>query len=208
MGTSADSRETGPLVDWDRERAFGFIQCGRQRLFVHRRAFDRFADPPELGDVIAFQRGSDPRGRPCAVEAAVVRRSGRRWVAVWLLVPLCALPVAAVLHLRWPLAWVFGGALIVNLLTFFAYHFDKQSALTGTRRTEEILLHFLALLGGWPAAFLAQRVFRHKTSKTRFQVVFWLIVGLHQLVAVDALRDWRGLRAGSALLRGATSLQK
>ncbi|MCE7524423.1 DUF1294 domain-containing protein [Alloalcanivorax xenomutans] len=30
--------------------------------------------------------------------------------------------------------------------------------------------------GGWPGALLAQRVFRHKTRKTSFQVVFYLVV--------------------------------
>ena len=37
----------------------------------------------------------------------------------------------------------------------------------------------LALLGGWPGAFLAQRYFRHKTQKVSFQIVSWLIVALH-----------------------------
>ena len=34
---------------------------------------------------------------------------------------------------------------------------------------------------------MAQQVFRHKTRKVSFQVVVWLIVGLHQLVWLDRL---------------------
>jgi len=48
----------------------------------------------------------------------------------------------------------------------------------------------LRMLGGWPGAFLAQRVFRHKTSKLSYQVVFWAIVLVYQLVALDYLTGW------------------
>ena len=34
----------------------------------------------------------------------------------------------------------------------------------------------LALLGGWPGAWLAQRCFRHKTVKPAFRRIFWLTV--------------------------------
>ena len=42
------------------------------------------------------------------------------------------------------------------------------------------------LLGGWPAAWLAQQVLRHKTIKRSFQAMFWLTV----LVNVAALAVW------------------
>ena len=34
----------------------------------------------------------------------------------------------------------------------------------------------MALAGGWPGALLAQQWLRHKSSKTRFQQEFWLMV--------------------------------
>jgi uncharacterized membrane protein YsdA (DUF1294 family) len=37
----------------------------------------------------------------------------------------------------------------------------------------------MELVGGWPGALLAQQVFRHKTRKLSYQVVFWTIVVLH-----------------------------
>ncbi len=49
----------------------------------------------------------------------------------------------------------------------------------------------LELIGGWPGAFLAQRVFRHKISKRSYQVEFWIIVLLHQFLALDSLFGWR-----------------
>ena len=64
---------------------------------------------------------------------------------------------------------------------------DKRSAETGRWRTPENTLHITELLGGWPGALVAQQVFRHKTRKVSFQVVVWLIIGLHQLVWLDRL---------------------
>lgn len=74
----------------------------------------------------------------------------------------------------------------MSLITFVVYGIDKQRAGTARRRIPEQTLHLLALLGGWPGAWLAQRQFRHKTKKTSFQIVFWFMVGLH-IVAVAAL---------------------
>ena len=38
---------------------------------------------------------------------------------------------------------------------------------------------------------MGQRAFRHKTAKVSYQIVFRLIVLIHQLVAIDFLLDWR-----------------
>lgn len=88
--------------------------------------------------------------------------------------------------------WVLlGGALGVSALAFFEYRGDKRRAAEGEWRIPEATLLFTALIGGWPGAFLAQRLFRHKTAKLGFQARFWLVVLLHQLVAVDSLLGWR-----------------
>ena len=61
-------------------------------------------------------------------------------------------------------------------MAFAAYAIDKSAAKGGRRRIPENSLHLLALAGGWPGAFVAQRLLRHKTRKVSFQVVFWLTV--------------------------------
>lgn len=68
---------------------------------------------------------------------------------------------------------------ITSLWAFAAYGIDKRRAQTGSRRISEKNLIFIGLLGGWPGAFAAQQVFRHKTQKLSFQIVFWGTVVTH-----------------------------
>ena len=68
---------------------------------------------------------------------------------------------------------------VASLVTFIVYALDKSAAKRGRRRVRERTLHLLSLLGGWPGALAAQRVLRHKCSKGRFLVVFWLTVVLN-----------------------------
>ena len=76
---------------------------------------------------------------------------------------------------------------IVSLLAFFLYWSDKRKASADSWRTPENVLHAVELAGGWPGALLAQQLFRHKTRKVSYQVVFWIIVLLHQVFWIDRL---------------------
>lgn len=76
--------------------------------------------------------------------------------------------------------------LVMSAIAFVVYGADKSAARRGARRTPESTLHLLALLGGWPGAYIAQRAFRHKTRKQSFQRVFVLTVVGH-LVGVVVL---------------------
>jgi len=71
---------------------------------------------------------------------------------------------------------------------FIAYGLDKSAARRRLRRTPERTLHALGLAGGWPGALIAQALFRHKTSKQRFQVTFWAtaIINCAALTAILA----------------------
>jgi uncharacterized membrane protein YsdA (DUF1294 family) len=80
---------------------------------------------------------------------------------------------------------------ILSLLTYTVYWHDKSQAQSKGWRMPENALHLLELIGGWPAAFVAQQKLRHKTSKRSYRIVFWLIVILHQAVALDYLLGWR-----------------
>lgn len=74
--------------------------------------------------------------------------------------------------------WVLPGLAALNVITLFAYAFDKSAAERGSWRTQETTLHLFALTGGWPAAWLAQQLLRHKTSKDSFQSAYWTSAAL------------------------------
>jgi uncharacterized membrane protein YsdA (DUF1294 family) len=80
-----------------------------------------------------------------------------------------------------------GATGVVSAITYAMHAHDKQQAITGGWRVPEATLHFAELLGGWPGAFLAQRRLRHKCSKASYQIVFWGIVLLFQIAAVDVM---------------------
>jgi uncharacterized membrane protein YsdA (DUF1294 family)/cold shock CspA family protein len=64
-------------------------------------------------------------------------------------------------------------------LAFLMYARDKLRAIRGDWRIPESSLHLVEMAGGWPGAYIAQQMMRHKTVKTSYQVTFWLIVSLH-----------------------------
>ncbi|AOE60791.1 DUF1294 domain-containing protein [Pseudomonas corrugata] len=102
---------------------------------------------------------------------------------------LCTLPLTGSLLLvlqeaSWVPLMAYG---TVSVVAFLLYWSDKRKARSDTWRTPENVLHAVELAGGWPGALLAQQVFRHKTRKVSFQVVFWFIVLLHQAFWVDQL---------------------
>ena len=75
--------------------------------------------------------------------------------------------------------------LIASVAAFLTYAFDKSaSRKPNARRVRERTLHLLGIAGGWPGALLAQRLFRHKSRKRSFQIVFWTTVMLNGLALI------------------------
>jgi uncharacterized membrane protein YsdA (DUF1294 family) len=68
---------------------------------------------------------------------------------------------------------------VMSAFAFAMYWADKRRARHGAWRISEAALHVIELLGGWPGALVAQRVFRHKWRKPRYMAVFWTIVVVH-----------------------------
>ena len=102
---------------------------------------------------------------------------------------LCTLPLFGSISL-----WLRGVSVIplvaygvVSLLAFLLYWSDKRKARADHWRTPENVLHAVELAGGWPGALLAQQLFRHKTRKLSYQLVFWIIVLMHQVFWIDQL---------------------
>ena len=76
-----------------------------------------------------------------------------------------------------------GYIVAINCVAFVFYFLDKTASRRSTERTPELTLHALSLLGGSPASWFAQQVFRHKTRKARFQNVFWSVTFVQMVLA-------------------------
>lgn len=78
-----------------------------------------------------------------------------------------------------PALWYAAAVLILSVISFGLYGWDKRQAKLDRWRTPEKNFHLLSLLGGWPGAIAGQQFFRHKTQKQSFRAMFWLTVVLH-----------------------------
>lgn len=196
----------GRIERWEDARGFGFIAPeapepgGPDRLFFHVRDFDRAHVRPAVGARVRYtpERQADGRWRASRVATVAtsprtaVRARGARQgspvsasagglrglfatIALW-----CVLLGIAVTTQRLP-AFALAALGGLNLLTAAAYALDKHAARHGRWRTPESQLHLLELLGGWPAAGLAQQLLRHKRAKPAYRQVFFAMVALHLL---------------------------
>ena len=204
----------GTIVEWNDDRGFGFIEPhgGGARVFCHIKAFSVRVRRPQAGDAVTYRATKDTKGR---VQASDVRPLGLERAAYNMNAgrsrkqarkPPSGAPrksnVASYLFIA-AFAAVLGGLVIANrisifvpliyiamsIITMFAYAFDKSAAMNKRWRTQENTLHVLALAGGWPGGLIAQKVFRHKSSKTTFLVMFWICV----IINVVALAAHSGL---------------
>ena len=71
------------------------------------------------------------------------------------------------------LLWIY--LITLTLITFLFYGYDKYQAINRNTRIPEIVLHLLTLAGGTIGAVAGQLLFRHKTKKLSFRVVFIII---------------------------------
>ncbi len=65
------------------------------------------------------------------------------------------------------LIWV----VIASGITFLLYGLDKAQSKNGGWRVPEVVLHGLALAGGFPGGWAGRSIFRHKTKKGIFVFV-------------------------------------
>lgn len=203
----------GILRSWDDSRGFGFIRSDDDDYFVHITSLHN-KQPPQLGETLYFAAAQDQHGRlraqhvrsakpPATTRyrpqaAAAVRtstqqpqqpRSVRLSKTLSVLLVACTLPAIGTWQafaqnaVLWPLLLY----VCMSLISGLQYWCDKHNAQIGLWRIPEKHLHAVELLGGWPGALLAQQLLRHKTSKTAYQGIFWLIVLVHQVYWLDQL---------------------
>ncbi|MGK9063883.1 DUF1294 domain-containing protein [Stutzerimonas chloritidismutans] len=207
----------GQLRSWNDEKGFGFIRpaSGGPEIFAHISAMRGTRRPAEGGRVL-YLAEPDGAGRlrasPIRLDAPMslddprirrkpgnsseqpsprARRSDTRWrlpPGLLVLALLGLLPALGMLRMsRHGHDWPWQAYALGSVLAFGFYLHDKRSAQRSRWRIPEARLHLLELFAGWPGAFVAQQVLRHKTRKLPFQVVFWIIVLAHQVAWLDYL---------------------
>ncbi|MBU1312080.1 MAG: cold shock and DUF1294 domain-containing protein [Gammaproteobacteria bacterium] len=193
----------GKITQWDDDKGFGFIQplLKGERVFVHIKALQNRSRRPVMGEVVTYAIGKDEQGRLQAlqvtfagekrkIKAAKHATTWPLWCVLAFAVGLSAAVAMAKLPLYVPL--IYAG---LSVFTFMAYWLDKRKAQAGQWRTPESTLQFMALLGGWPGALLAQSYLRHKSQKRAFLQVFYL-GALLNLIALAWLHSQHMLSAG------------
>ncbi|MBQ4888713.1 DUF1294 domain-containing protein [Shewanella sp. MMG014] len=75
--------------------------------------------------------------------------------------------------------------LFINLICAAVTWHDKRAASKQTWRVKERTLYILAFIGAWPAGVLAQQYFRHKTQKTPFKWIYWVMIVLNILLVIS-----------------------
>ena len=209
-------RLQGKITSWKDDQGYGVVtQNGADKnrtAFVHITAFSERSRRPKLGDLITYEANLDEKRRFRADDVKFVKRAsakfsssdvggtstgslGRAFAYLF-----CMALIFAVFLGRLPLL-ILGIYFGASILAYMAYAMDKSAAESRRWRIAENTLHFWGLIGGWPGALLAQQQLRHKTSKTSFQVMFWLTVFLNCIAlgwlmtgsGTDFLRSIRGL---------------
>jgi uncharacterized membrane protein YsdA (DUF1294 family) len=66
--------------------------------------------------------------------------------------------------------------LLINIVTFFLYIYDKYQAIKKAPRVSERKLHLYTLLGGVVGATFAMLFARHKIQKKSFMLRYYFIV--------------------------------
>jgi len=188
-------QQRGVVLMFDGERAFGFIRPDGTKegenkdVFVHVRNVEGHKNL-HPGQRVSYHLTRTDKG-PAAINVQAGSVLGIPYLkyspiglgaALVLLLLLATVFRGSASFALWLVMWVAA----LSLVTFGIYGYDKAQAQGGGPRVPEAVLHLLGLLGGTPGAFIAMRMFHHKTSKQSFQVIFWLTVAMQ----LGALMWW------------------
>ncbi|WP_108945796.1 DUF1294 domain-containing protein [Shewanella halifaxensis] len=183
----------GEIDSWDDARGFGFIQIlgQKQQVFLHISALANDSRRPQAGNRVQFHKVKDKQGKWRAEKARLI--SGGRIKTSQKIAPassrfnvtialsfIVGLAIAYLMQ-HIPL-WLLLYFIILSLITFITYAWDKRAARKQRWRVSELKLQLLSFMGGWPGALLAQQWLRHKSSKGRFKLILWLSIIINLLL--------------------------
>jgi len=177
----------GYIIHFNEEKGYGFIDSDEyeENIFVHISEVTN-AESLEQGQEVEFQIEKTAKGLSAvSVKAGAKQHSPYLIFGIVSLLMTLAIFTYATQQLQILLAYL----LAINISTFLLYGYDKFVSKGERLRVPELNLQALALLGGSPAALLAQRFFRHKTIKESFQIIYWIIVAIQFGVLIFMMKD-------------------
>lgn len=194
-------RDQGRLVEWFDDKGYGFVQpndASKDRVFLHIKDFARQGPRPILGCALEYVVQLDGNGRYRAKQVSYLKASQSKKPthpartastgSVQKMQPMQMLCVVYIIALAiLVVAGVLNGLImllisVINLITYWMYSQDKEAAQQNNRRVPENTLHILSVLGGWPAAHLAQQRLRHKTQKQPFRKIYFCTIAFNILL--------------------------
>ncbi len=96
-------------------------------------------------------------------------------IFLWIVAGALAYLAFTAFQVNWYLTWL----VFWSGVTFIYYGFDKWQAGHQGWRVPELVLHSLALLGGFVGGWAGRLVFHHKTRKPLFTGILLLSLLLH-----------------------------
>jgi uncharacterized membrane protein YsdA (DUF1294 family)/cold shock CspA family protein len=180
-------RFKGKVARWNDAKGFGFItpEKGGKDIFIHVSSVRDMKSRMKAGVTLSYSIVKDDQGREQASEISFgsykppvkieQKKSSNSFILIWYVI---VFGMTAITKSSPIIPTIFVAA---GLITYLAYYLDKSYAQKGKFRTPEAHLHLLSLLGGWPAAIIAQNKFRHKTKKQPFRFIFFLTILLNIL---------------------------
>ncbi|CAA6812124.1 MAG: Unknown protein [uncultured Sulfurovum sp.] len=164
----------GYIVYFNETKGYGFIGSGEyeENIFVHISEVKNNKILTQ-GQAVEFNIEKTKKGLS-ALNVIAGKKQSSPYLIFGLISLFTIIPifVYASQHMQVLIAYL----LAINISTFSLYGYDKYISSSEKLRVPELNLQTLSLLGGSPAALLAQKFFRHKTIKGSFQIVYWVIV--------------------------------
>jgi uncharacterized membrane protein YsdA (DUF1294 family)/cold shock CspA family protein len=164
----------GYIIHFNEEKGYGFIGSDEyeENIFVHITQVKN-ADELSQGQAVEFSIEKTKKGL-----AAINVIAGKKRYSPYLIFGFIALlsTLAIFTYVSQHLQILISYFIAINTTTFVLYGYDKLISSGERLRVPELILQILALVGGSPAALMAQKFFRHKTIKGSFQIVYWIIV--------------------------------
>jgi len=164
----------GYIVNFNQDKGYGFIRSDVQEenIFVHISKVKN-ATELEVGQEVEFELTRTQKGLSANNVIAGAKQRSPYFIFGSISL-LFVLVVFGYLSQKMDFLWAY--ILSINLATFFLYGYDKFISKGERLRVPELNLHALELLGGTPMALVAQKLFRHKTIKSSFQLFYWIII--------------------------------